>query len=67
VEVWLHEFLNSAIYGGDLSASRTGFFTPGDITHVTQWIGGWMNPRSGLDAVKGKGKVVPVLELSTTP
>jgi hypothetical protein len=33
-------FLTSAPVGGELSASRTGRFTPG-----THWIEGWVDPR----------------------
>jgi hypothetical protein len=44
VDVWLHIFLTSALVGGEWSASHPGRFTPG-----THWIGGWVNPRSGLD------------------
>jgi len=28
-----------------------GRFTAGDRTHETHWIGGWVGPRVGLDAV----------------
>jgi len=45
VEVWLHAFLTSAIDGdGQLHAvavCNTG----------THWVGGWVGPRVGLDAV----------------
>jgi hypothetical protein len=37
-------FLTSALDGGELSASRPGHFTPD-----TNWIGGWVGPRCGLD------------------
>jgi hypothetical protein len=33
------------------SASRPGRFTPREGTPVTNWIGGWVGPRAGLDAV----------------
>jgi hypothetical protein len=38
--------LTSALDGGEWSVSRLGRFTPG-----THWIGGWVGPRAGLDAV----------------
>jgi hypothetical protein len=38
--------------GGDWSASRPGKFTPGERTLGTDWIRGWMGPRTGLDDVK---------------
>jgi hypothetical protein len=45
--------------GGEWSASRPGRFTPG-----TQWIGGWVGPRTGLDdAEKRKFLTLPGLEL----
>jgi hypothetical protein len=39
-------FLTSALDKGMLSASRPGRFTPG-----THCVGGWLDPRAGLDAV----------------
>jgi len=35
-----------ALYGGEWSASR-----PGRFTHGTPWIGEWVGPTAGLDAV----------------
>jgi hypothetical protein len=31
------------------SASRPGNFTPGESATRTHWIGGWVDPRAGLD------------------
>jgi hypothetical protein len=36
------------------SASRSVWFTPRERASGTHWIGGWVDPRAGLDAVKGK-------------
>jgi len=33
------------------SASQTSRFTPRERTPGTQWIGGWVGPRSSLDAM----------------
>jgi hypothetical protein len=53
LDVYIHVFLTSALAGGDWSASRPGRFTPGERPAPrTRWIGGWLNPRSGLDDVK---------------
>jgi hypothetical protein len=41
-----------ALDGDELSASRTFCFTPGDTTPSTHCIGGWVGPRSGLDATE---------------
>jgi hypothetical protein len=41
---YIHIFLTSALVGGEWSASRPGRFTPG-----THFIGGWVDPRAGLD------------------
>jgi hypothetical protein len=49
VEVEIHIFLTSALAGGDWSALRPGRFIPGDTDPGTHWIGGWVNPRAGLD------------------
>jgi hypothetical protein len=59
-----HTFLTSALVGGEWSASRPGRFTPGKRTHGTHWIGGWVNPRTGLDDVEDrKFLTLPGLEL----
>jgi hypothetical protein len=52
-------FLTSALVGGERSALRPGQFTSG-----THWIGGWVDPRAGLDDVeKRKFLILPGLEL----
>jgi hypothetical protein len=59
VRVYIHVFLTSALAGGELSGSRRGRFTPG-----THWVGGWVDPRAGLDKVgKRKFLILPALEL----
>jgi hypothetical protein len=40
VEIQLHEFLISALDGGEWSASHPGRFTPGERAPGTHWIGG---------------------------
>jgi hypothetical protein len=47
VDVQIHIFLTSALVGGEWSASRPCRFTPG-----THFIGGWVDPRAGLDKLK---------------
>jgi hypothetical protein len=37
--------------GGDWSASRPSRFTPKERAPGAHWIGEWVNPRAGLDAV----------------
>jgi hypothetical protein len=37
--------------GGEWSASRPGRFTPRERAFGTHWIGGWVGPGAGLDAV----------------
>jgi hypothetical protein len=44
--------LTSALDGVEWSASRHGRFTPGEKSPRTHWIGGWVGPRIGLDAVE---------------
>jgi hypothetical protein len=66
-DVWgkgciIHIFL--ALPGGEWSASRLGRCTPGEWAPSTHWIGGWMDPRAGLDDVeKRKFQTLPGLEL----
>jgi hypothetical protein len=51
VEVWLHAFFTSAQGEGELSASRLDRFTPGERVRGIRWIGGWVDLRTGLDAM----------------
>jgi hypothetical protein len=43
--------LTSALDGGEWSASRHGRCTPKERTPGTSWIGGWVGPRTVLNAV----------------
>jgi hypothetical protein len=45
-------FLTSAVVGGEWSASRPARFTPRERTPGTHCIGGWVDPRAGLDDVE---------------
>jgi hypothetical protein len=57
-------FLTLALAGGEWAASRPGHFTPGEKAPGTQWIGGWVDPRAGLDDLKKrKFLTLPGLEL----
>jgi hypothetical protein len=47
VDVYIHIFLTSALGESEWSASRLGRFI-----RDTHWIGGWVDPRAGLDDVK---------------
>jgi hypothetical protein len=51
VEVQLHAFFDSALDGGEWSASRPGRYTPRERAPCTPWIGGWVGRRAVLDAV----------------
>jgi len=59
VETEIHSFLTSALDGGEWSGSRTGRFTPGKINIGTHWIGGWLGPRVGLEAVVKRNNTSP--------
>jgi hypothetical protein len=41
-----------ALAGGEWSVSRPSRFTPGERAPCTHWIGGWVDPRAGLDDVE---------------
>jgi hypothetical protein len=57
-------FLTSALAGGEWSASRPDRFIPGVRAHGSHWIGGWVDPRVGMDDVeKRKFLTLPRLEL----
>jgi hypothetical protein len=43
--------LTSALDGGEWSVSHTSRFTSREIAPGTYWIGGWVGPRTVLDAV----------------
>jgi hypothetical protein len=54
----------SALVGGEWSALRPDRFTPGERAPGTHWLGGWVDPRTGLDDVeKRKFLTLPGLEL----
>jgi hypothetical protein len=61
VNIWIHIFFTSALVGGEWSASCPGRIIPG-----THRIGGWLDPRAGLDDVEErKFLTIPGLELRT--
>jgi hypothetical protein len=61
VVVYIDILLKSVLVGGEWSASR-----PGRFTSCTHWIGGWADPRAGLDDVnKRKFFTLTGLELPT--
>jgi hypothetical protein len=45
-------FFTSAVDIGEWSASRPCCLTPEERAPGTHWIGGWVGPRAGLDAVQ---------------
>jgi hypothetical protein len=64
VDIEIHIFLTSALTGGEWSASHPGRFPPGKSAPGTHWIGGWVDPRAGLDYMeKRKFFTLPGLEL----
>jgi hypothetical protein len=64
VDVQIHISLNSAIVGGEWSASSPNCFTPAEISPGTKLVEDWVDPRGGLDDVeKRKFLTLPGLEL----
>jgi hypothetical protein len=60
----MYVFLTLALAGGEWSASRPGCFTPRERAPGIHWLGGWVDPRAGLDDVeKRKLLILPGLEL----
>jgi hypothetical protein len=45
-------FLTSGLDGGVWLISSAGRLTPRERAPVAHWIGGWMGPRTGLEAVE---------------
>jgi hypothetical protein len=63
VDVEIHIFLTSTL-AGEWSASRPDRFTLWEKATGTHWIGGWVNPQTGLDNLeKRKCFTLPGLEL----
>jgi hypothetical protein len=56
VGVWLHKFLTTVLNGGERSGSRLDRFTARRIASGTNWVGGCMLPRVGLDVLQ-KGRI----------
>jgi hypothetical protein len=57
-------FLTSALVGDEWSTSRPGRFTTGERAPGTQWLGGWVDLRVGLDDLENrKFLTLPGLEL----
>jgi hypothetical protein len=55
-------FLTSALDGGEWLASLPCRFTPGKKVSGAHWIGDWMAPRRGLDAVEKRKLAFPSRE-----
>jgi hypothetical protein len=49
VDVYIRVFLTSTLVGGEWLASRPCRFKPGKTVTCTQWIGGWIHSKAGLD------------------
>jgi hypothetical protein len=67
MELQLHSFLISAIDGGEWLVSRSGRFISGETAVGTHWIGGWVGPRAGLEAVVKRRIPFLVLARNRTP
>jgi hypothetical protein len=66
VDVYIHIFLTSAPVEGEWLAPRPSRFTPRERALGTHWIGGWVDPRAGLDDVE-KRKFLTLLGLELRP
>jgi hypothetical protein len=65
VDVYIHIFFTSALAGGEWSASRPSRFTPGERASGNHWIGGLVDPRTGLgDLEKRKFLALPGSKLN---
>jgi hypothetical protein len=52
-------FLTSARDGGEFRTSRNGRFAPGDRAPGIHWVGDWVDPRAGLDAMEERRYFAP--------
>jgi hypothetical protein len=67
VDVYIHIFLTWALVGGEWSASRPYRFIPRERAPGTHWIGGWVDPKTGLDDVEKKKFLDPTGIRTPTP
>jgi hypothetical protein len=66
VDAQIHIFFTLALAGRERSPSRAGHFTPGETVPGIHWIGGWVDPRAGLDDLeKRKFLTLPGLRTRT--
>jgi hypothetical protein len=63
VNVEIHIFLNSALVGGEWSASTPIHLILGEKAPHTHWIEGWVHPPADVDNVKIKFLTLVGLEL----
>jgi hypothetical protein len=49
MDVEIHVFLTSVLFGGERAASRPGSYTPAERAPGPDLIGGWVGPRAGLN------------------
>jgi hypothetical protein len=64
VDVCIYVFSTSALVGGEWLNLSPGRFTPSEIVRDTHCIGGWVDPRAGLDDMENiKFLALTVLEL----
>jgi hypothetical protein len=66
VDVYIHIFLTLTLVIGEWSASSSDRFTPEERISCTNWIGGGVDPRAGLDDVE-KRKFFTLLGLDMQP
>jgi hypothetical protein len=52
VDIYIYIFLTSELAAVEWSASRSGRFTPGERAPSTHWVGGYVDPRAGVDNVE---------------
>jgi hypothetical protein len=62
VHIRIDAFSTSALVGGEWSASCSGRLTPWERAPSTHWIGGWVDPRAGLDDME-KRKLLSLPDL----
>jgi hypothetical protein len=66
VEAKLHTFLTWVLDGSEWSASHLSHFTTGERAPSTHWIGGWVGPRGGVDALMKRKILCPCQELNSS-
>jgi hypothetical protein len=67
MNIYIQICFTSSLAGGNWSGLQPGRFTLGEIAPGTPWVGGWVDPRAGLDDEEKKKILDPTGTRTPTP